>query len=87
MDRAVRITIDSHAAQRASERGTDEKEIREAIHFGEMFPAKRGRSEFRLIFAYEALWEGTYYRNKQLHVFAAEQPGGWHAITVIVKFF
>ena len=87
MDQAVSITIDSHAAQRAEERGTNESEIIETVHFGEVFPAKHGRSEFRSVLAFGNMWNGVSYRNKQLHVVAAPKPQGWHVITVIVKFF
>ena len=87
VDHAIIITLDAHAVRRSEDRGTNESEIREAVSFGESFSAKRGRTEFRAIFRYEAFWEGVFYRNKQLHVFAAKQQHGWHVITVIVKFF
>lgn len=83
----MRITYEPHALMRAQERGTCEEEIRDTVHFGESFPAKLRRTEFRSVFVYDDFWEGTYYRNKQVHAFAAPQPDGWHVITVITKFF
>jgi hypothetical protein len=83
----MHIEIDPHAIIRAKERGANEKEIRKTVQSGQQFPAKKSRSEFREIFAYDNHWEGNYYRNKQLRVFAAGEPSGWYVITVIVEFF
>jgi hypothetical protein len=87
MDQMVRITFEPHAQVRAMDRGTNEQEMRDTVHFGETFPAKLKRTEFRSVFVYDDFWEGNYYRNKQVHVFAAPQEQGWHVITVIIKFF
>lgn len=83
----IKINIDSHALERAEQRGTNEEEIKETVLSGEKFPAKRNRVGFRRNFAYRNEWEGRYFENKQLEVFAAEELNGWYVVTVITKFF
>lgn len=54
---------------------------------GERFPAKHGRTGFRLNFTGEFTWRGRSFDTKQLEVYAVFEENSWLAITVIVKFF
>jgi|CXWL01.1.fsa_nt_gi hypothetical protein len=83
----IQITIGEHALVRANQRGASESEIRETVFAGEQFPAKKKRIGFRRNFVYKNDWEGKYFENKQLEVYAAEETNGWYVVTVITKFF
>ena len=81
------VRVHPHAAERMSERGASEDEVRLAVLEGERFEAKFGRSGFRRNFAYDSEWRGRHYRTKQLEVIAVEEGSDWVVVTVIVKFF
>jgi hypothetical protein len=83
----VTIRLHPHAVTRLEERGATELEVSETVLSGEKFPAKFGRSGFRRNFAYDGLWRGRAYANKQLEVYAVREGNGWLVITVIVKFY
>jgi hypothetical protein len=81
------VRIHPHAAERMETRGATESEVFEAIHSGEEFPAKHGRTGFRRNFAGKFLWRGRSFDTKQVEVYAAPKTDAWLAITVIVRFF
>jgi len=83
----MNIVIHSHARQRMQERGAAEEEIVAAIREGEPFEAKFGRTGFRKNFSYEKEWNGRFYRNKQLEVFAVIEDNECSVVTVIVRYF
>lgn len=71
------IKIHPHAAERMKERGTNEKEIIEAVENGEMFPAKFGRSGFRRNFPFNGTWNNKRYNTKQIEVIAINEDDNW----------
>ena len=81
------IQIHSHARQRMRERGATAAQVRQTVLKGNATPAKFGRTEFRKVFAFNALWNGKHFSRKQIEAFAAKIPGGWMVVTVIVKYF
>jgi hypothetical protein len=68
------------------ERGTTESEVVEVVLKGDQFPAKLGRTGFRLDFPFDGEWRGRRYGTKRVEAFAVDEDG-WLVITVIVKYF
>jgi hypothetical protein len=62
-------------------------EVAATIQGGESFPARFGRSGFRRNFPFGGSWRGRAYAFKQVEVYAVEEEGVWHVITVMVKYF
>ena len=81
------VRIHPHALARMAERGAAEAEVIETVQRGETFPAKFGRSGFRLNFAYNEEWRGRTCATKQIEAVAVPQGEGWLVVTVIVKYF
>jgi len=82
----VKVRFHPHALERMLERGATEDEVRAAIESGERIVAKYGRSGFRRNYPFDSEWQGKWYANKQLEVYAVEEQD-WLVITVIVKYF
>jgi hypothetical protein len=83
----MNVRFHPHAVVRLGERGATQEEVVATIAEGEQFPAKFGRMGFRRNFAYNQLWRGRFYANKQVEAFAVQEPDGWLVITAIVRFF
>lgn len=81
------IKIHSHARARLLERGATEAEVTQTVENGEQFPAKFGRTGFRLNFPCNALWRKKSYNTKQVEVYAVRENDDWIVVTVITKFF
>lgn len=80
------IVFSEHALERMEERGASRHEVRETIREGESFDARHGRTAFRRTFLFEGEWNGTYYENKELTVYAADDGGDWIVVTVISRY-
>jgi len=52
------VRLHPHASSRLAERGATELEVAATILQGEQFPAKHGRTGFRLNLSYDAQWLG-----------------------------
>ena len=83
----MKIILHPHALQRAIERGATEEEIFQTVTEGEQFPAKFGRTGFRLNVNFETIWNGHFYHTKQIELFAVFENETWIVITMIVKYF
>jgi hypothetical protein len=83
----MKIILHPHALQRAIERGAIEEEIFQTVTEGEHFPAKFGRTGFRLNFHFENIWNGHFYNTKQIELFAVFENETWIVITMIIKYF
>ena len=83
----MNVRFHPHAVLRLRERGATQEEVIATITDGEQFPAKFGRMGFRRNFAYNELWRGRSYANKQVEAFAVQEPDGWLVISAIVRFF
>jgi len=64
----MKIQIDPHTLQRAEERGTNAKEIRDVIKTGFNVPAKYGRSGKAKIYDFNQTRNGKYYAQKRVEV-------------------
>jgi len=60
----MKIRIDSHTLERAGERGTDEKEIKDVIDAGFPITAKHGRKSKAKIYQYKQKRQDRYYEQK-----------------------
>jgi len=69
------------------ERGARIAEIKETVRMGIQSPAKFGRTRFRRILPFGAIWQGRYYARKQIDAISARIRNGWLVLTVIVKYF
>jgi len=81
------IRIHPHAMQRIRERGATVAEVRLTISQGAVSGAKFGRTRFRRVFRFKAMWNGKYYARKQIDAFAVTMGGDHLVVTVIVKYF
>ena len=81
------VGIHPHAALRAAERGATVVDIETTVLFGETFPAKFGRTGFRMNFAFAKQWNGKQYETKQVEAYCVRENGQWLVITVLVKYF
>jgi hypothetical protein len=81
------IVFPEHALERMEERGTSRHEVRTTIREGEASDARHGRTEFTCTFPFEDEWNGTYYENKELTVYAADDGGDWIVVTVISRYY
>ena len=83
----MRVTLDSHAAGRAADRGCTVEEIEATVREGERFPAKLGRTGFRRRFRGPWTWRGRQFDTKEIEAYAVEQSAGWLVITVISRYY
>lgn len=81
------IVFPEHALERMEERGASRHEVRTAIREGEASDALHERTEFRYTFAFEDVWNGTYYDHKEVIVYAADDGGDWIVVTVITRYY
>lgn len=65
----MQIQIDPHTLKRATERGTNEAEIRDVIHSGLPVPAKYGRKGKAKVFKFEQERHGKHYEQKRVEVY------------------
>ena len=83
----MKVELHPHAKQRIAERGATKKEVVQTVKSGETFPAKFGRTGFRLNFQYDKAWRGKKYSTKQVEAYAVQEQNRWLVVTVIVKYF
>ena len=81
------IEFSQHALDQLVDRGTNRKEVEEAICRGESIPAKKGRLGFRKNFPYSAMWRGRYYETKQVMPIVVEESQCLVVVTVYVFYF
>lgn len=60
------IRFTRHALLRCPQRGKNQEEVREAVQTGSRESAKEDRLICRKNFEYNADWQGTFYRIKQV---------------------
>ena len=63
------IKIDSHTIERAEERGTNEKEIKDVINTGFSIPGKYGRIGKAKIYEFKQKRHDKHYEQKKVEVF------------------
>lgn len=80
------IRIDSHALERAAERGASSEEIIEVIMSGYPIPAKYGRLGKSKIFDFNQMRLGRYYEQKKIEAFFAIEGDVIFTVTVYVFY-
>jgi hypothetical protein len=81
------IVFQPHALERMEERGATREEVGETIEFGEIRPAKQGRSVFSKVIS-RAPGEIVRDSDKKLiEVYAVPEGEDMIVVTVIVKYF
>lgn len=65
----MEIQIDPHTLERAKERGTNEKEIKDAIETGSAIPAKYGHIGKSKVYDFKQKRHDKYYEQKKVEVF------------------
>jgi hypothetical protein len=81
------IRFHQHARERLLERGATESEVAATVEMGESFPAKHGRTGFRLNFPFDGTWQDRWYATKQVEAFAVRERDDWVVVTVITRYF
>ena len=81
------IVFTAHALQRMKERGTNERDVREAIRIGEKEPAKGGRFLYRLNLEFKRTWDERYYGVQQVAPVAKEEGDEIIVVTVYTFYF
>jgi hypothetical protein len=82
----MKIQIEDHAIERASERGVNENEIFSTLKTGIELPAKNNRLFKEKVFIYEKEWNGKYFKEKKVKVIYVVEAETIVVITVVVKF-
>jgi len=65
----MEIQIDPHTLERAAERGTHEKEIKDVLQSGFAIPAKHGRIGKAKVYNFKQKWHNKYHEHKRVEVF------------------
>lgn len=81
------IVFTAHALQRMQERGTNERDIREAIRIGQKEPAKGERFVYKLNLEFKRTWDGRYYGIQQVAPVVKEEGDEIIVITVYTFYF
>lgn len=81
----MEIQIDLHTLGRATQRGTNENEIKDVVDTGFAIPAKYGRTAKAKIYEFKKKRQGKYYEQKRVEVVYIIEKNV--AITVTVYVF
>jgi len=82
----MEIQIDLHTLERAEERGTNEREIKDVINTGFSIPAKYGRIGKAKIYEFKRNRFNKYYEQKYVEVFYIVEEDKIITITVYVFY-
>ena len=82
----MEIQIDPHTLERAEERGTNEKEIREVIETGSEIAAKHGRFAKTKVYDFHERRLGKYYQQKRVEVIYMVEENTIITVTVYVFY-
>ena len=81
------IRLSAHSLEQCLERGTTVAEVEASIRTGTRELAKSGRFLYRANFQYNAHWQGTFYRIKQVAPVVVEEEGELVVVTVYTFYF
>ena len=81
------IRLSRHAQEQLAYRGTNQREIEEAIHMSPWGLAELGRKDCRKDFVFNQIWNGRYYTTKQVRPIFAEEKNEVVVVTVYVYYF
>ena len=79
------IRLSLHALQQLQFRGTNDREVMEAVRTAPWRPAENGRWECRMDFVFNATWNGKHYTTKQVRPIFVEEP--LEIVVVTVYYF
>jgi hypothetical protein len=82
----MEIQIDPHTLERAEERGTNEREIKDVINGGLSIPAKHGRLGKAKVYDFKQQRHGKYYEQKRVEVIYALEEETIVTVTVYVFY-
>jgi len=82
----MEIQIDPHTLERAEERGTNEREIKDVIHSGFSIPARHGRLGKAKVYDFKQQRHGKYYEQKRVEVVYALEEEAIVTVTVYVFY-
>ncbi len=82
----MEIRIDPHTIARASERGTNEVEIKEVIETGNPIPARLGRLRKARVYAFDRERLGKTYPEKRVEVVYVMEEDVAVTVTAYVFF-
>lgn len=82
----MEIQIDQHTLERAEERGTNEKEIKDVINTGISIPAKYERVGKAKIYDFKQKRHNKYYEQKRVEVFYTIEENVIVTVTVYVFY-
>jgi hypothetical protein len=82
----MEIQIDPHTLERARERGTNEKEIKDVIQTGFSIPAKYGRIGKAKVYEFKQNRLNRYFEQKRVEVFYTIEGDRIVTITVYVFY-
>jgi len=84
--RKYNIQVDAHTLERAEERGTNEKEIKNVINTGFTIPAKYGRDGKAKTYEFKKKRHNKYYEQKRVEVFYTTEEDIIITVTVYVFY-
>jgi hypothetical protein len=82
----MKIQIDPHTLDRAKERGTSAKEIKDVIKTGFTVPAKFGRMGKAKVYDFKQKRHNKYYEQKRVEVIYTIEGGVIITVTVYVFY-
>jgi hypothetical protein len=81
------IRLSQHAKQQCVYRGTNEDEICETIRTSKWIIGELGRYECKKDFIFKNVWNGKFYKIKQVRPIFVEEENEIIVITVYVYYF
>lgn len=82
----MKIHIEPHTLQRASERGASEGEIKDVIESGEKISAKSKRLGKSKIFSFNNFRLGKFYKEKKVEVYYIIEGENIYTVTIYVFY-
>ncbi|RJR17825.1 MAG: DUF4258 domain-containing protein [Nitrospiraceae bacterium] len=82
----MRIQIDPHTLERATERGASKHEIKDVLISGSDIPAKSGRRGKAKVYTYNQKRLGTFFEQKRIEVIYTIERDRIVTVTVYVFY-
>jgi hypothetical protein len=81
------VRLSGHALSQLVRRGVSETEVAAAVRGAPWQPAELGRLECRYDVPFDGLWNGRYYRTKQIRPIFVDEPDEVVVVTVYTHYF
>ena len=85
--RMKKIRLSRHALFQCQERGTNEREVIDAVCNGAHEVVKEGRSMYRYEVKYLSRWQGHFYATKQIAPIVVEEKDEIVVVTVYTFYY